>query len=121
MPAYAKVALVTPVFHQSDMAFARAWSQAAPGIGGWNVLVDRSAAPEQVSVVPPGGVEPVFFASRSAGKVALERKRADDNETVEIGMFEGLREALLALCPLTDEALEEIQTALEREFPRRNR
>ena len=69
MPAYAKLALVTPTFHPSDIAFARGWSRRAPGLGGWTVLLDNDAAPEQVSVIPPGGDRPVFYITRQGRSV----------------------------------------------------
>jgi hypothetical protein len=123
MPAYAKLKLVTPVFHPSDIAFARGWSRLAQGIGGWTVVLDNETAPEQVSVIPPGVAEPAFFITRQGREAVLERRRpvGDDDEVVEAGRFEGLREAILALCPLDDDALEEIQLGLERQFPRHDR
>jgi hypothetical protein len=123
MPAYAKLRLVTSIFHASDIAFARAWSRVAPGIGGWTMLLDNDAAPGQVSVIPPGLPQPVFFITRRGRDVVLERRRAmgDDDEVVEAGRFEGLRDAVLALCPIDDDALEQIQLGLEVQFPRVNR
>lgn len=123
MPAYAKLKLVTPIFHASDIAFARGWSRVAPGIGGWTVLLDNDAAPEQISVIPPGVAEPAFFLSRRGRDVVLERRRpmGDDDEVLEAGRFDNLRDAVLALCPIDDDALEAIQVALESEFPRLNR
>jgi hypothetical protein len=55
--------------------------------------------------------------------VVLERHRSigDDGEVVEAGRFDGLREAVLAVCPIDDESLEEIQLDLERRFPRHDR
>ncbi len=120
MPAYAKVTLVSPVFHPSDIAFARGWSAAAPGIGGWGIVLDNEKAAERVSVVPPGSEAPVFDITRAVRDVLVRRRHAGA-ESEEIGSFEGLREALLALCPLADEALEEIHDGLEETFPRRDR
>jgi hypothetical protein len=123
MPAYAKVSLVSPVFHPSDAAFARAWGQFAPGIGGWTVLLDNEAEPTRVLVSPPGGVEPVFFVRRDTRDVVLERKQplGEGDDMFELGRFDGLREAMLALCPLSDDALEEIHIDLEQRFPRLGR
>jgi hypothetical protein len=123
MPAYAKLKLVSSVFHPSDIAFARGWSRAARGMGGWTVLLDNDAAARQVSVIPPGLDRPVFFLSRQGGEVLVERRGSlgDDDEVIEAGRYAGLREAVLALCPLDDDALEEIQVALQGQFPRRDR
>lgn len=122
MPAYAKVSLVTPMFHPSDVAFVEGWCGAAPGYGGWQVRLDREEAPEQVSVLPPGAEEPLFVITKGPRDVTLHRRRpAQDGELVELERFDGLREAVLALCPISDEALEEIHIALERNFPRRGR
>src|SRR5271155_5437909 len=104
MPAYARMSLVTAVFHPSDIAFARGWSAAAPGFGGWGVLVDSDEATEQVSVVPPGAFEPVFFIVRHGRDVVLQQRRPNA-DPLEIGRFEGLRQAVLVLCPLDEEAL----------------
>ena len=123
MSAYAKLSLVTSVFHASDVAFVRGWSRAAPGIGGWTVLFDNDVVAEQVSIIPPGSVHPVFFITRNARDVLLERRRSvgDDDEVVEAGRFDNLREAVLALCPVADEALEDIKLDLEKQFPRHDR
>lgn len=122
MPAYAKVALVTSVFHPSDIAFVNAWSGAAPGFGGWHVQLDRAEAPEQVSVIPPGAEEPLFVITKGPRDVTLHRRRpAHGGELVELQRYEGLREAVLALCPIDEDALEEIHLALERDYPRRGR
>ena len=123
MPAYAKLSLVTPIFHSSDIAFVQGWTRMAPGIGGWTVLFDNDRAATQISVIPPGAEQPVFFITRQGRDVKLERRRAmgDDDEVVEVGRFDGLREAVLALCPISDDALEEIQMGLEKRFPRHER
>lgn len=119
MPAHAKVSLVTPVFHPSDIAFVRGWSAAAPGFGGWHVAFDDDAAPKLVSVTPPGADQPVFVITRVVREAVLHRRHG--GELVELQRFDGLREAALALCPLGDDTLEEIQVALEQDFPRHGR
>jgi hypothetical protein len=120
MPAYAKVTLVTSVFHPSDIAFLRGWSAAAPGLGGWGVRLDDEERAEEVLVLPPGADEPVFRIVRPGRDVLLQKLRRDA-EPEEIGCFEGLREAVLALCPLDDDALEAIHETLEQRYPRRDR
>jgi hypothetical protein len=122
MPAYARVSLVTPVFHPSDIAFVRGWSAAAPGLCGWQVSFDQEDAPEQVSVAPPGAEEPLFVITRAVREVVVYRRRPSrGGELEELQRFDGLREAVLALAPLTDDALETIHETLERDFPRRGR
>lgn len=122
MPAYAKVSLVTSRFHPSDVAFVQAWSQSAPGIGGWRVALDRPDETELVEVTPPGAEDPVFRIARPATAVVMHRVRPPERgEPVEVGRYKTLREAVLALCPLPDEVLEAIHDDLEIRFPRRNR
>jgi hypothetical protein len=124
MPAFDKIALVTPVFHLADLAFVHAWSRHAPGIGGWRVLVDDQQAPENVAVIPPGAEEPVFFITRQAAKAVLARRpwqAGPEAPRVTLGTFDTLRQAVLALCELPGEALQDIQEDLEREFPRWHR
>ncbi len=120
MAAYAKVKLVTSVFHPSDMAFARGWGTAAPGLGGWGLVFDNDAGATEVSILPPGAEAPAFVITRGATDVTLHRRRASGDRE-EIDTFNGLREALLTLCPLSEESLVEIQDALEEAFPRRLR
>jgi len=120
MTAYARLMLVTPTFPPSDIAFARGWGRLAPGLGGWNVLFDNDAAPELVLIVPPGADRPAFFVTRHGREVILECRRAmgDDDEVIEVGRFDGLREALQAVCPVDDARLEQVQAGLERDFRR---
>ncbi len=120
MPAFRKIGVVSSVFHPSDIAFARFWSAAAPGFGGWKLALDHEAAPERVSVVPPGAVEPVFVVTRGPRDVRLHRLRPG-GEPEEIASVPGLREAVLTLCPIDDDALEAIHTSLEEIFPRKDR
>ena len=118
MPAYAKLKLITSVFHPSDVAFLRGWSAAAPGIDGWRLRLDQEAAPEEVLVLPPGADEPVFRITRPGRDVVLHKLRREAAPE-EIGTFDTPREAVLALCRITAEALEAIHERLEIEFPRR--
>ena len=120
MPAYAKVSLVTPTFHPSDVAFAISWSNSAPGFGNWRVSFDKPIGAEFISIVPPGCDDPVFFIFRSGGDVVLERQ-PPGGARGEVGRFKGLRDALIRLCPLDEDALEEILVSLERDFPRREK
>jgi len=117
MPAFGKVSLVSSVFHPSDIAFAVAWGESAPGWGGWKVMVDKEQNPEIVAVAPPGMDDPVFFLRRDVGNVVLEHE-PPNAERAEAGRYPSLRNALQALCPLDDAALEEIHVELERAYPR---
>lgn len=122
MPAYTKVSLVTPVFHPSDIAFVRHWSALAPGRGGWRVTLDSDAKPELVSVTPPGAEAPLYMITKAPREVILhERRPGQGGEMAELERFEGLRDAVLALCALGGDALEQIHVTLERDFPRRDR
>lgn len=123
MPAYGKIALVTTLFHPSDVAFADGWSRRAPGIDGWRILVDRRDATQQVSVLPPGAEEPVFIITRPAVNVVVERRVRDggDERLEPVGEYPNLRVAVQALCPITDDDLQQIHEELEIAFPRNRR
>jgi hypothetical protein len=123
VPAYAKITLVTAAFHPSDVAFVEGWSARAPGIDGWRVAFDGPGGVERVSITPPGATSPVFFITRYAGRALIQRLAppGSDEALEEVGEFPNLRKAVLALCPLTDEDLQEIHEQLERDFPRRER
>ncbi len=123
MPAYAKIVLVSSVYHASDIAFVQGWSARAPGIDGWRVTFDNPAAPECVMVTPPGSDAPVFFLRRRAGRTVIERRPAGrpDDDMIEIGMHDTLRLAVQALCKLDGDDLQEIHEQLERDFPRGRR
>lgn len=117
MPAFAKISLVSSVFHPADVAFVLAWSNAAVGLDGWRVELDQPGAPEEIRVIPPGADVPVFFLSRMVGEILLERRSAS-GERREVTHFANAREAVLALCPLDDAAVEQIHIDLEHLFPR---
>jgi hypothetical protein len=122
MPAYAKISLVTSQFYPVDIAFVLAWSRLAPGFGGWQVAFDREPSTELVSIVPPGAEDPVFVIRRPGVDVVMHRNRPDGRgEPVEVGHYKTLRDAVLALCPLSGDALEEIHVDLETRFPRYDR
>ena len=123
MPAYGKIALVTPCFHPSDVAFAQGWSKRAPGIDGWRIVLDRQGMTELVSVIPPGSDEPMFFISRPGVRVLVERRARGQGEDtlMPVGEYDNLRQAVQALCPLSDDDMQEIHEELEVAFPRRRR
>jgi hypothetical protein len=105
------------VFHPSDIAFVEGWSARAPGIDGWRIALDPPHLVERVAVLPPGSVAPVFYITRRAARTVIERQTRDGLE--EVGEYANLREAVQALCPISEEALVEIHEQLERDFPRR--
>jgi hypothetical protein len=109
--------LVSTVFHPSDIGFAVNWGGVAPGWGGWKVMVDKEEDPEVVAIAPPGLEDPIFFLHRDVNEVVLAHE-PPGADRAEVARFANLREALLNLCPVSDEALEEIHLALERDFPR---
>lgn len=119
MPAYGKVALVSAQFHPSDVAFAVAWSKRAPGIDGWRVLLDREEGTGRVSVIPPGAEKPVFVVTRDGTKAVMER--VGGRAARPAGEFDNLRQAVLTLCPLHEEVMQEINEELEAAFPRARR
>ena len=123
MPAYGKISLVTSLFHPSDVAFARGWSRRAPGIDGWRIVLDREEAAQQVNVLPPGAEDPVFVITRPTVHVQVERRVRDGGEErLElVGEYPNLRAAVQALCPISEDDLQEIHEELERSFPRTRR
>ncbi len=123
MPAYGKIVLVTSLFHPSDVAFAQGWSRRAPGIDGWRLILDRETGTERVGVIPPGAEEAVFIITRPGVRTVMERRSVrDGGETLApVGEYDNLRRAVLALCPLTDDDLQEIHEELEIAFPRSRR
>jgi hypothetical protein len=108
------------VFHRADVLYALEWAAAAPGIGGWNVLLDDDSYTRQVSVVPPGAEDPTFFMTIIGGEVALKWRRSstDPSEPVEVARFASLREAVRTLCALSDEQMESVNDAMEALYPR---
>ena len=111
------------MFHPSDVAFAQRWSERAPGIDGWRVLLEPEAVHDRVHVLPPGAQEPAFLITRPSVRVVLERRVVGGGaESYRIvGEFDNLRQAVLALCPLQGEDLQEINEELEISFPRLRR
>ena len=123
MPAYGKIVLVTTQFHPSDVAFARGWSRCAPGIDGWRIQVDREDGTECVSILPPGAEEAVFIITRPAVHVVVHRRLRGGGEErmVRVGEYANLRLAVQALCPISEDDLQELNEELEVAFPRRRR
>lgn len=106
-------------FHGADVLFALEWSAAAPGVGGWDVLIDDEAHPRLISVVPPGSNEPSFVALRTASTVIVIWLSANSaGDAMEVGRFTSLRTAMLALCPLDPDALQFVNESMETLYPR---
>jgi hypothetical protein len=108
------------VFHQADVLYALEWAAVAPGLGGWNVVLDDEKRTRLVSVVPPGAEQPAFFVTRDSREVTVTwlRQKVVDGALVEVGRFASLREALLTLCPLSDELKELVNESMEMLYPR---
>ncbi len=106
-------------FHRSDVLFSLEWSAVAPGMGGWDVLIDDERRTRLVSVVPPGADAPTFFLYWKGREVVLSwLAPSGKGEAMEVGRFASLRTALLALCPLTDEQLASVNESMEILYPR---
>ena len=110
----------TSVFHGSDVLYALEWAAVAPGLGGWNLVLDDDRRTRLISVVPPGAENPAFFISRDGGEVTVNwlRQKTIDGALVEVGRFSSLREAVLTLCPLSDDLNELVNEAMEVLYPR---
>jgi hypothetical protein len=108
------------VFHRADILYALEWAAAAPGIGGWNVLLDDEQQTRQVSVVPPGSEQATFFITRVGSEVALTwlRGAGERAAPVEVARFASLREAVRSLCALSDDQVESVNDAMEALYPR---
>jgi hypothetical protein len=110
----------TSVFHQADVLYALEWAAVAPGLGGWNLVLDDDRRTRLVSVIPPGAENPTFFITRDGAEVTINwlRQKTIDGVLVEVGRFANLREALLTLCPLSDDNKELVNEAMEILYPR---
>jgi len=106
-------------FHRSDVLFALEWSALAPGMGGWDVLLDDERETYLLSIVPPGGDAASFFLYRKGREVVLRWiAPAGSTAPLEVGRFPSLRAALLALCPLNDDQMQALHESLEVLYPR---
>jgi hypothetical protein len=110
----------TSVFHKAEVLFALEWAAVAPGLGGWNVVLDDDRTTRMISVVPPGAENPAFFITRDREEVTITwlRQKAIDGALVEIGRFKTLRDSVLTLCPLCDDLKELVHEAMEALYPR---
>ena len=110
----------TSVFHQADVLFALEWAAVAPGLGGWNLVLDDEQNTRLVSVIPPGAENPAFFITRDGSEVTISwlRQKTIDGVLVEVGRFASLRDAVLTLCPLSDDQKELVNDSMEVLYPR---
>jgi len=110
----------TSVFHQAEVLYALEWAAVAPGLGGWNLVLDDDRTTRLISVVPPGAENPTFFVTRDRDEVTITwlRQKAIDGALVEIGRFKSLRDAVQTLCPLSDDLKELVNEAMEALYPR---
>ena len=108
------------VFHQADVLFALEWAAVAPGLGGWNLVLDDEQNTRLVSVIPPGAENPAFFITRDGSEVTISwlRQKTIDGVLVEVGRFASLRDAVLTLCPLSDDQKELVNDSMEVLYPR---
>jgi hypothetical protein len=108
------------VFHRAEVLYALEWASVAPGLGGWNLLLDDETATRLISVVPPGSERPTFFITREGLDVTLAwvRQRPDGATPVEVGRFRSLREAVLRLCPLDAELRDSVNESMRVLYPR---
>jgi len=110
----------TTVFHRADVLYALEWAAVAPGLGGWNIVLDDERQTRLVSVVPPGAEQPAFFVAREGNEITVTwlRQKSADATLVEVGRFNSLREAVLTLCPLSDDMRELVNESMELLYPR---
>jgi hypothetical protein len=108
------------VFDRADVLYALEWAAVAPGLGGWTVLLDDELQTREVLVVPPGMERPAFCMTRAGRDVSLTWLRSADSQRpdFEVARPASLREAVLILCPLSDEAVMAVNDAMEALYPR---
>ena len=91
-------------FPPYDLAFALAWADHAPGLGGWTVQLDTCEdGAEYLLVDPPLVYGNGFYIGLDGAETVIwwhagERRVAN------------LREAMLLICPLGPEALAAVET-----------
>jgi hypothetical protein len=106
-------------FDRADVLFALEWSALAPGIGGWDVLIDDERMTRLVSVVPPGADAPAFFIYWKGSEIVLTWQALNGKgEMMEVARFTNLRAAVLALCPLSEDQHMAVKDSMEIMYPR---
>ncbi len=96
---------VSACFPIDHLEFAAAWAAVAPG--GWGLAIDPADEGEAVSVYPPGCDLAVFTIGIENGAVETWwHHHVDAGGRIENhGSHATLRQAVLALCPLSKEQL----------------
>jgi hypothetical protein len=106
-------------FARADVLFALEWSAVAPGIGGWDVLLDDERHTRLVSVVPPGADLPSFFICWKGSDVAVTwLAPSGEGKATEMARYTNLRAAVLALCPLDGDQMQAVNESMEILYPR---
>jgi hypothetical protein len=101
-------------FAPRDTLFALEWAAVAPGLGGWNVLLDDVKHCRLVSVVPPGSSTPTFIIFQRQGAAVMAwLGPGSHREIIELERFGDLRAAVLTLCPLHMDLLREVNESVE--------
>jgi hypothetical protein len=111
---------VEEVFAYADVLYALEWASLAPGLGGWTVLLDDDHETREILVIPPGMEQPAFCIYRSGRDVLLSWLRPTDPQRpeFEVARVASLREAVLLLCPLSEESIAAVHDSMEVMYPR---
>jgi hypothetical protein len=80
--------------------WAAAWSDTAPGWGGWDVNVDVDEHGEQITVAPPCS-DVACFAIRPGLGDDVEMTVMVEGEDGALRSYPTLQDALLEICPLS--------------------
>lgn len=106
-------------FHRADVLYALEWSAVAPGAGGWNIRIDNEEHTRLVSVVAPGSERPTFFIFWKGGAVVVVwRRPIGARDVMEVGRYPSLRAAVMALCPLHADIVQQVNESMEVLYPR---
>lgn len=106
-------------FSTADMLYAICWSNLAPGIDGWRLAIEDDDRVTTIGIIPPAAAEPVFNLTRKGDEVAVTRMTPKFRSgSCAVGQYQSLRHALMALCPLSEDAMEELNTRMEVVYPR---
>ncbi len=102
------------IFDQRDALWALEWAATAPGIGGWNALLDDITCTRLISIIPPASRLPSFVAYRKHDATVVAWLPPSSTGTaMEMKRFGDLRTALLSLCALDSESLRGVDESVE--------